>query len=295
MLAFGSTKVRRRLWSQAFFGSAGVVLFYSNLPEPAFCFLRGPQLCVAALWQLMGGGRPDKTAGLKESRHTHTLSRSKCFCGTFKNKRVWPKCCTYKWSTNPIYQPSNEQAAPLTLDSTAVLTHHPVEPQEEPTCHLPVLEAASSSPRHEGKRNSRRKAKSDPRAEASHTGSAHEKKWRGDKNPSRQTVRCTYISLQQPQFRKASFQAIKTPREHRLIIRTRWWLRGLWGRHRGGRVVQQVLLSDGNSAAARREDYRCSGTRPRCDLQIWDLSESVCPFIYRPLLTECLHAIFIFH
>lgn len=58
--------------------------------------------------------------------------------------------------------------------SAAVLTHHPVEPQEEPASHPPVLVAASSSPRHEGNRNSRRKAKTDPRAEASHTGSAHE-------------------------------------------------------------------------------------------------------------------------
>lgn len=90
----------------------------------------------------------------------------------------------------------------------------------------------------------------------------------GDKNvkqPSGETVGCTYISLQQPQFRKASFQTIKTPREDRLIIGTRWRVRGLWGRHRGRRVVQQVLLSDGNSAAARREDYSCSGTGPRSE------------------------------
>lgn len=46
------------------------------------------------------------------------------------------------------------------------------------------------------------------------------------KGPSRETVACTYISLQQPQFRKASFQTIKTPREDRLITRTRWWVRG---------------------------------------------------------------------
>lgn len=48
-------------------------------------------------------------------------------------------------------------------------------------------------------------------------------------------------------------------------------------------MVQQVLLSDGNSAAARREDYRCSGTRPRSDLQPTAAqTESVCPFYLSP-------------
>lgn len=100
------------------------------LQEPAgacllfLFFLRGPQLCVAAWWQLdTPWWEEEALTKLQDWKKadTHTLpsdtqghmcflrltlqvkfkkKKKMYFSGTFKNNLVWPKCCTYKWSTN---------------------------------------------------------------------------------------------------------------------------------------------------------------------------------------------------
>lgn len=80
-----------------------------------------------------------------------------------------------------------------------------------------MSEAASSSPRHDGSLRSRRKAKSDPRVEAlqqsleSSCASGKECKRGGGRriDSSARRVACTHISLQQPRFRKTSFQLLR--------------------------------------------------------------------------------------